>query len=146
MKLAHAGVTLKVSAQPGINTRSVTRLGTRFRTGNFLAYFLSVVLVGSATVKLLQVHPVVSRMAVLGFDGAKLTLIAILEIASALLFAYKHTRSFGLLMVSAYLGGAIATHVGHDQLPTQPAIVLALIWLAAWLRHPGMLPARDLNS
>jgi hypothetical protein len=39
-------------------------------------------------------------------------------------------------MVSAYLGGAIAVHVSHDQLPLQPGIVLALIWLSIWLRYP----------
>jgi hypothetical protein len=75
-------------------------------------------------------------MAALGFFGGKLIFIAFLEIASALLFAYQRTRSFGLLMLSAYLGGAIAVHVGHDQLPLQPAIVLAGAWLSVWLRYP----------
>jgi hypothetical protein len=78
-------------------------------------------------------------MAGLGFDGGKLVFIAVLEIISALLFAYQRTRTFGLLMVSAYLGGAIAAHVGHDQTGLQPATVLALIWLGTWLRNPEML-------
>jgi hypothetical protein len=85
-------------------------------------------------------------MTALGFDGNKLVLIAVLEIASTIFFAYTRTRSFGLLMVSAYLGGAIATHVGHNQPPFQPAVVLALFWLAAWLRHPEMLWSMNRTS
>jgi hypothetical protein len=113
----------------------------RVRAGAILIYLLSVLLTGSAAVKFAHVPQPTSELAELGFGGGNLTLIAVLEVSSAVLFALPRTRSFGLLLVSAYLGGAIATHVGHHQLlPSfRPAIVLALIWLAAWLRHPEML-------
>lgn len=137
MNLAHAGAVQKDVRRQSINLASAqSSSGVRFRAGNALIYFLSFVLVGSAAAKLLPVQAVAVHMAPLGFYGGKLIFIAILEIASSLLFAYRRTRSFGLLMISAYLGGAIATHVGHDQLPLQPAIVLALIWLSIWLRYP----------
>jgi DoxX-like family len=113
--------------------------GVRFRVGTILIYLLSLLLVGSAVAKFAQIPKVASQMAAMGFDGNKLIFITLLEIASAILFVYPRTRSFGLLMVSAYLGGAIATHVGHNHPPFQPAVVLALFWLAAWLRHPEML-------
>ena len=111
--------------------------GARRRVGSVLLHFLSLVLIGSATAKLIAIPQVAAQMAELGFAGSRLTLIAALEIISALLFAFPRSRWFGLLMVSAYLGGAIATHIGHGQLlKLQPEIVLALIWLATWLRHP----------
>jgi DoxX-like family len=76
-------------------------------------------------------------MSELGFAGGRLTFIAVLEIISALLLVFPRSRSFGLLMVSAYLGGATATHIGHGQFfRLQPEIVLGLVWLATWLRHP----------
>jgi hypothetical protein len=75
----------------------------------------------------------------MGFDGNKLIFIAILESLSAVLFLVPLTRSFGLLMVSAFMGGAIATHVGHDQPFIQPAMVLVIFWLGTWLRHPQIL-------
>jgi hypothetical protein len=107
------------------------------RLGAALIYFLSVVLVASAAAKLIPIPQVASQMAELGFAGTRLTFIAVLEIISAVLFAFPRGRWIGLLMVSAYLGGAIATHIGHGQfLKLQPEIVLALIWLATWLRHP----------
>ena len=145
MKLAHAGVVLKDLPPESTEINSSThRTGLRFRVGNGLTYFLSFLLVASATAKLAQApKAVITQMAGLGFDGGKLVFIAVLEIMSALLFAYPRTRTFGLLMVSAYLGGAIAAHIGHDQTGLQPAIVLALIWLGTWLRYPEMLGSRE---
>jgi len=113
----------------------------RFRSGTILIYLLSILLVGSGAVKFAHVPQPAAQLAELGFGGGNLTLIASLEVVGAVLFAFPRTRSFGLLFVSAYLGGAVAAHVGHHQFLTsfRPAIVLALIWLAAWLRHPEML-------
>ena len=109
----------------------------RSRVARVLITLVSVVLLGSAAAKFAQVPVVASKMAVLGFDGSKLLLIAVLELVSAILFALPRTRAFGLLMASAYLGGAIAAHVGHNQAPFQPVFVLALLWIAAavWNRE-----------
>jgi hypothetical protein len=111
-----------------------TASGTRFRTGNFVVLLLSLLLTGSAIAKLIPVPKVAEQMALVGFSGGRLTFIAVLEIASALLFAFPRTRFLGLLMTSAYLGGAIAAHMGHGQLGWQPAVILGLVWLAARLR------------
>jgi DoxX-like family len=108
----------------------------RVRIGAFLIYFSSVILAGSAAAKFAQIPTVASKLAVLGFDGSKLLLIAVLELTSGILFAVPRTRALGLLLVSAYLGGAIAAHVAHSQLPFQPTFVLALIWIGVSLRHP----------
>jgi DoxX-like family len=108
-------------------------------TGNILVFLGGLMLLGSAGVKLAHVPIVVSQMEGMGFDGNKLTFIAALEVVSAVLFLIPVTRSAGLLLVSAYLGGAIATHVQHDLPIIQPSFVLFLIWLGTWLRHRGML-------
>src|SRR5262249_55252720 len=108
-------------------------------TGMILMGLGSIMLIGSAGAKFAHVPKVVNEMSALGFDGGRLTAIAITEIVSALLFVIPVTRSLGLLLISAYLGGAIATHVQHGQLFVQPAIVLTIIWAGAWLRHPMVL-------
>jgi hypothetical protein len=74
-------------------------------------------------------------MAALGFDGPRFIIIDVLELASATLFLVPKTRPFGLLLVSAVLGGAIAAHLGHGQPPVPPAALLALIWIGTWLRN-----------
>ena len=112
----------------------------RARAGTVLIYLLGFMLVGSALVKFAQVPAVLAQFRVLGFEDGRLTFIGILELVCAVLFMLPRTRSIGLLLISSYLGGAIATHVGHGQ-PTavEPAFLLGLFWLGVWLRHPQIL-------
>ena len=124
------------------NTQTNNRRGT---AGSTLIGLGTLVLIASASVKLAHVPQVVEEMARVGFEGEKLTLIAVLEMLSAVLFLMPLTRSFGLLMVSSYLGGAIATHVHHNEPGFGPAIILGLIWLGAWLRHPQILWSFGVN-
>jgi hypothetical protein len=112
---------------------------TTHRAGAVLIGLGGLVLLASATAKFARVPQITSQLGAFGFTGGKLTLIAVLEALSASLFLVRRTRSAGLLLVSAFLGGAIATHLQHGQSVLQPASVLALLWLGAWLRHPEML-------
>jgi DoxX-like protein len=109
--------------------------------GNILMALPALGLVGSSLVKFAQVPGVVHKMALLGFGGEKLTLIAALELVSALLFVYRRTRSFGLLFLSAFLGAAICVHVQVGQFADAagPTLFLTLAWVGTWLRHPEML-------
>jgi len=61
-------------------------------------------------------------------------IVAVLELASSALFLVPKTRPFGLLLVSAYLGGAIAAQLGHALPPEPPAVLLALLWIGTSLR------------
>ena len=45
----------------------------------------------------------------------------------------------GVLLLSGYMGGAIATHMQHGESYIGPSIFLALIWVAGYLRHPELL-------
>jgi hypothetical protein len=107
--------------------------------GNVLIFLVGFLLIGSSITKFVGIPKVVGPLKAMGFDGAKLTLIAVLEIMSAVLFLIPRTRVIGLLLASAYLGGAIATHLQHGQLPAPPAFVLALAWIGIWLRYSGFL-------
>ena len=107
--------------------------------GNILIFLGGFLLIGSAAAKFTHVTKVVTQLAAMGFDGSRLMAIGILELVSALLFLVPFTRSAGLLLASAYLGGAVATHVGHGSPWIQPAFVLSLLWTGAYLRHPVIL-------
>lgn len=107
-------------------------------SGNSLIALGALVLLASATSKLAQIPKVIAELGAMGVHGNNVTLIAMLEVISALLFLLPATRSAGLLLVSSFLGGAIATHLEHGQLIVQPSVVLLLIWLGKWLRHPEM--------
>ncbi len=111
----------------------------RVNAGTFLVVLNGLMLIASALAKLAHVPPVVEELGAMGFAGGRLTFIAILEMVSALLFLVPSTRSAGLLLVSSFLGGAIATHLQHAKPILQPSVVLSFVWLATWLRHPEML-------
>ena len=106
--------------------------------GNVLIFLGGLALIGSASAKFAQVPQVVSELNGFGFQG-KLMLIATGEALSALLLLVPPTRSIGVLLVSGLLGGAIATHMQHGQSYVGPAVLLVLVWMGAWLRHPETL-------
>jgi DoxX-like family len=119
----------------------------RLMAGNVLIFLPGLALASSSILKFARVPAVVTQMAASGFADGKLVLVAILELLSAVLFLFPRTRSFGLLMLSGFLGGAICTHVqlGEYVKAVGPAIVLLMAWLGTWLRHPEVLwsaPAR----
>ncbi len=107
--------------------------------GSVVIGLAGVILITSAVAKIAQVPPVVVALSQMGIGGYKLMLVAALEMASALLLLRRSTRTAGLLLVSAFLGGAIATHLEHDQAITPPAVLLSIIWFGAWLRQPALL-------
>src|SRR5215468_6470981 len=106
MKLAPTAAAIK-DAPPTSSEQCPSRpvSDAQLRTGRLLSYFISLLLAGSAIAKFIAVPKVAEQMASVGFAGGRLTFIAALEITSVLLFAFPRTRFFGLLMVSAYLGG-----------------------------------------
>lgn len=103
--------------------------------GNIVITLTGILLLGSAVAKLAHIPKVEMQMAALGFGGNKLLFIGLLEFASSAVFLLPWTRSVGVLLVSSYLGGAIATHVQHDKPIFVPSILVLVIWLGVWLRH-----------
>ena len=113
----------------------------RSTVGNILVYLPGMVVLMSSVVKLAGVSGVVHQMATMGFTGGRYALVAILELMSTSLFLHPRSRSFGLLLLSAFLGGAICVHVQMAEVPKAvgPAILLTLAWSGTWLRHPELL-------
>lgn len=76
-----------------------------------------------------------------GFSAGEVTLIAIGELLSVLLFLIPKTLPLGTLLLSAYMGGAIATHM-QAQPPMEsylvPSIILVFVWIIALIRVPDM--------
>jgi len=107
--------------------------------GKILFTVGGVMLLASAGMKLAHVPGVVKGMAVFGIDDAKLTLIGLEEALCTILYLIPRTRSLGLLLISAHMGGAIATHFEHNNSALVPSIFLGFLWLGAWMRHPNIL-------
>ena len=104
-------------------------------------------------------HPgaVLTYLGSMGFEDADVYVIAIIELATALLLLFPRTRTLGFLMASAYLGGAVAAHLAihryatndpfvafmavHTHIGTlEPGVLLGTLWFGAWL---SQRPARS---
>ena len=71
--------------------------------------------------------------------GDQRILIGVGELTSALLFLIPLTHSLRVLLLSAYMGGAIVTHMQHGESYVAQSVILALIWVTGFLRHSELL-------
>jgi hypothetical protein len=118
---------------------SINRL--RRIAGDILICLAGFGLLATSGMKFAHVPPVIAHLTSAGFGGEKINFVASVELLSALLFLLPLTRSLGILFVSAFLGGAIATHVqaGEYARVATPALFMALCWLGSLLRYPEVL-------
>lgn len=100
---------------------------------------VSLILAVSASVKLLHVPKVVEQLNGFGFDNHKVLVIGAGELAIAILFVVPRTRGIGLLLLSAFLGGAIATHFQHAESVIAPAALLTIAWIGSTIQNPEWL-------
>jgi hypothetical protein len=99
----------------------------------------------SATMKILKPPFVVEGNAHLGWPDHLALPIGIVEAASALLSLFPRTAVLGAILVTGYMGGAIAAHVRLGEPFVIQAGIGVAIWLGLYLREPrlrALLPWR----
>ena len=74
-----------------------------------------------------------------GIDAHTYNMIGIVELVSLLLFIFPRTGVIGTILLSAYMGGAIATHVQHGVPILAPCIILTFVLLVAFYRFPELV-------
>ena len=91
-----------------------------------------------AVAKVVLVPQVVEASAALGFPATTVFTLGVVLLASTLLYAYPRTSILGAVLLTGYLGGAIATHVRlGDPLFTHvlfPAYLGLFVWGGVYLR------------
>jgi hypothetical protein len=75
-------------------------------------------------------------MGKLGWDTGLILKIGVVEVALAILFLIPRTAFLGTVLLTAYLGGAVATHVRIGEPFFFPIIIGILAWIALGLRDP----------
>jgi uncharacterized membrane protein YphA (DoxX/SURF4 family) len=116
--------------------------------GRTLTALIGLMLVMSATMKLLNRPEVAEQMVnKLGYPEDLTLILGVVELSCVVLYVIPQTTILGAVLLTGYLGGAIATHVRiHDNF-LGPAIGGILVWLAVYLRDPrvrALLPLRRL--
>jgi len=107
-------------------------------TGRVLSTIISLLLGFDATMKLLRIAPVMKASAQLGYSAHAVFGIGVVLAVCVALYALPRTALLGALLLTGYLGGAIATHVrAGDPLFTHvlfPTYVAAVVWAGLVLR------------
>jgi hypothetical protein len=95
--------------------------------------------------KVLRLGPAVEGTASLGYPADSVFWIGIIELVCLSLYVLPRTAVLGGLLMTGYLGGAVATHVRiSSPLLTHtlfPVYVALLLWAGLYLREPRL---RDL--
>lgn len=99
--------------------------------------------------KILTLPPVVAGTARLGYPTSLVLGIGIVELTCLVVYLLPRTSVFGAILLTGYLGGAVATHlrIGSPLLSHVlfPVYVALLIWGALFLRNDrlrALIPLR----
>lgn len=134
--------------------------------GNSLFRFSAFAILVSSAVKFLRPPKPMAYLASMGYEGSTVFVIAAAEMAIAILCLVPATRRAGLLLISAFLGGAVASHIAIHRTFTGgpfitfmayhpytgamiPGALLATAWAGDYLigwEQAGRNPNRELSS
>jgi hypothetical protein len=120
--------------------RTFTTRGARASvwTGRVLTGLVVAFLMADAIAKLLQLAPVVEGTQKLGFAISVIRPLGVVLAVSTLLHLIPRMQIVGALLVTAFLGGATATHVHAGTSFWFPVAMGAIMWIAYYLRSPQL--------
>ena len=130
-----------MSKRRGLDCRldmNKTKTNATTWAGRILSGLAILMLTMDSVIKVLQLEPAVEGTVKLGFPPDSVLTIGLLELACVVLYAYRRTSMFGAVLLTGYLGGAIATHFRMgDPLLTHvlfPTYVASFAWGGLYLR------------
>jgi len=95
-------------------------------------------LFGSALGKLAHPPDFVAHFESLGFKASILVPLGIVELVCVVLYLVPRTAIFGAILLSAYLGGAVVTHLRVGEPLLVPIVLGVMLWGGLWLREPRL--------
>jgi hypothetical protein len=120
------------SAQVNLTSRK------RLWAGRILSALAVLFLLFDSVIKLMMIAPVVESFARLGYPASISRGIGLLELACIVVHLIPRTAVLGAVLLTGYLGGAVATHVRvGDPLFSHvlfPVYVGVMIWGGLYLR------------
>ena len=118
----------------------------RLWAGRILSALPVLMLLFSGVMKLMKPAAVVQGFAHFGYPESLALSIGILELACAVVYVIPRTSVLGAILMTAYLGGATATHVRiGDPSFFIPVILGVLVWGGLFLRDDrlrALIPLR----
>ena len=119
-------------------------------TGHVISGLVCLMLMFSASMKLMNSKEVTDQFVdKLGYPADLTFAIGIVEISCVILYLIPQTAVLGAVLLTGYLGGAVATHVRIQDNFLAPVIGGVLVWLGLYLRDSrirALLPFRRSNT
>jgi hypothetical protein len=116
-------------------------------TGAIISALPVLLMVFSGTMKLMKGPGVVKAFADLGYQPHLILPLGFVEIGCVILYLIPRTSVLGAILMTGYLGGAVATHARmSDWTFIAPFILGTLVWLGLLLREPRLRPLLPLRS
>jgi hypothetical protein len=119
---------------------------TKMWVGWILTALPALLLLASAAMKLLGAPGLSEGFAHLGWPMSQAVPLAILEIAVTLTCLIPRTAVLGAILVTGYMGGAVATHVRVGDPFFMQVLIGICIWAGLYLREPRLRPLLPLRS
>jgi hypothetical protein len=127
------------------NTVSKSKLWTSYVMSGLVVLFMLM----DSIMKFVKPQEVIDGTIALGFGEQHLPIIGALGLISTLLYAFPRTAVLGAILLTAYFGGTVATHLRlNNPLFTHTLFTVyfgVLIWGGLWLRNSRLrelLPLR----
>jgi hypothetical protein len=126
---------------------SPPRPGWSVWAGRVISAIPVLALVLSASMKLSQKPEVVAMFtSKLGYPAGVLVGLGLLELACAAIYVVPRTSVLGAILLTGYLGGAIATHVRVGEAFVLPLVLGILVWLGLYLRETRLRALAPLRT
>ena len=107
------------------------------RTGLVLSWLVTLFCLVDGGARLAGFAPYVEGLTKFGYDPALAPWIGLSLLVSTILYAIPRTAVLGAILLTGYLGGAVATQVRvGDPWFLFPAVMGALVWVGLWCRTP----------
>ena len=114
--------------------------------GRIISALVVLFLLFDGITKLMKVTPVLQACARLGYRESLVVPIGILLLACTAVYVIPSTSVLGAILLTAYLGGATATHVRAGEPFYFPVLFGVLVWAGLFLREDrlrGLVPLRS---
>ena len=114
-------------------------------TGWILGVVPSLLLLFSAVMKLMRPPEVIKGFTDLGWPDRLAVSIGVVELVCTIVYLVPQTAVLGAILLSGYLGGAMATHVRLEQPFFMQFLIGVVLWLGLYLRDRrlrALLPLR----
>jgi len=130
-------------------TQTMPASPTMLWVGRTLSALAILFLIFDGGIKLLNLAPAVEATTQLGYPASAVVMLGIIELVCLAIYGIPRSSVLGAILLTGYLGGAIATHVRFGSplfSAIFPLIIGALLWGGLFIREPRLRALVPLRS